>query len=124
MLLEIDAQGSEGLTGLTKLRAEGKVEVRKMRAGSNEDQVEEEGRACERATRRRPFKEWEQKRDDIDHELKRYTASFVRCEAVLIFRPIGLVLMLHINTSAGKALDRRAAKSLRVWLFCICFIKG
>lgn len=41
MLLEIDAQGSEGLAVLTKLRAEGKGEVRKMRAGSNEDQVEE-----------------------------------------------------------------------------------
>lgn len=71
MLLEIDAQGSEGLAMLTKLRAEGKGEVRKMRAGSNEDQVGEEGRACERATRRRPFKKREQKRDGIDHELKR-----------------------------------------------------
>lgn len=44
MLLEIDAQGSEGLAVLTKLRAEGMGEVRKMRAGSNEDQVEEHWR--------------------------------------------------------------------------------
>lgn len=77
MLLEIDAQGSEGLAVLTKLRAEGKGEVRKMRAGSNEDQVEEhrgEGasvRVCECATRHRPFKKREQKCDGIDHELKR-----------------------------------------------------
>lgn len=44
MLLEIDAQGSEGLAVLTKLRAEGTGGVRKMRAGSNEDQVEEHWR--------------------------------------------------------------------------------
>lgn len=46
MLLEIDAQGSEGRAVPTKLRAEGKGEVRKMRAGSNEDQVEEHRGDC------------------------------------------------------------------------------
>lgn len=44
MLLEIDAQGSEGLPALTKLRAEGTGEVRKISGGYNEDQVDEQER--------------------------------------------------------------------------------
>lgn len=39
-LLEIDAQGSKGLPGMTKLRAGGITEVRKMN-GCDEDQVNE-----------------------------------------------------------------------------------
>lgn len=44
MLLEIDAQGSEGLPGLTKLRAKGIRAVRKMSGGYDEDQVNEHKR--------------------------------------------------------------------------------
>lgn len=44
VLLEIDAQGSEGLTGLTKLRAEGITAVRKMSNGYEEDQVNDHKR--------------------------------------------------------------------------------
>lgn len=73
MLLEIDAQGSEGLAALTKLRAEGMGEVRKMRAGSNEDQVEERWRegAEDSPLKKRtppPPTKW---RDGIDHKPKR-----------------------------------------------------
>ena len=38
MLLEIDAHGSEGLLGLTKLGVEGTRNVRKMRSGYDEDE--------------------------------------------------------------------------------------
>lgn len=41
MLLEIDAQGSEGLSGLTKLRAEAIRTMRKVSNGYEEDQVDE-----------------------------------------------------------------------------------
>lgn len=41
MLLEIDAQGSEGLPGLTKLRAEAIRTMRKISNGYEEDQVNE-----------------------------------------------------------------------------------
>lgn len=47
MLLDIDAQGSEGLPGLTKLGAEGIRAVRKMSGGYDEDQVTETGETGE-----------------------------------------------------------------------------
>lgn len=41
VVLEIDAQGSEGLFVLTKLQAEGIGDMRKMGGGYDEDQVAE-----------------------------------------------------------------------------------
>lgn len=45
LLLEIDAQGSEGLLVLTKLQAEGFRDRRKMSGRYDEDQVAEHKRA-------------------------------------------------------------------------------
>lgn len=53
VLLEIDAQGSEGLLGLTKLQAECIRDMRKMGSGDDEDQVAENKSQSMKIKRRR-----------------------------------------------------------------------
>lgn len=53
VLLEIDAQGSEGLLVLTKLQAEGIRDMRKMGGRYNEDQVAENKSQSMKIKRRR-----------------------------------------------------------------------
>lgn len=110
MLLEIDAQGSEGLPALTKLQAEGTREVRKISGGYNEDQVDEHERQGADDSR---LQEKEQKVTTLTTDLKVNSFHLMQGCIDKLSQCPDIYMLCHINTPTSMLSDRERRESNR-----------
>lgn len=111
MLLEIDAQGSEGLPALTKLWAEGNREVRKISGGYNEDQVDEQERQGADDSR---LHAQEKEKKTLTTDLKvNSLIHLMQGRIDKLSQCPDIYMLCHINTPTSTLSDRERRESNR-----------